>query len=181
MRQLAEGFNCPRSSAVGRYFDAAAALLGLADCNHHEAQAPMALEAAIAPACERVLPYRIAEAAGDQPMEIDLRPAVLELIGRLDADEPVGELAAAFHNTMAAALAETAARAAKAAGLDTVALSGGVFANRYLSMRMAELLVMDYELKLMAHRRVPPNDGGLALGQAAVAAARMAGIKSKVA
>ncbi|MDD4888905.1 MAG: carbamoyltransferase HypF [Phycisphaerae bacterium] len=193
LRQLAENFNCPASSAVGRYFDAAAAILGLAAYNHFEAQAPIALEAAIEPGVSDVLPFEIrnedcqSERAGPSSapplqcprFEIDLRPTVLLLTERTLAGDPVGMLAAAFHNTIAAALAAAAERASESTGLRTVAASGGVFCNRYLTLELSRLL-RDRGLELLLHRTVPANDGGLALGQAAVAAARLANVKSEV-
>jgi hydrogenase maturation protein HypF len=122
-----------------------------------------------------------AMAPGNREFEIDLRPTVLELIGRVEAGEEVGRLAAAFHNTIAAALADGAKWVAEWSGVRTVAASGGVFCNRYLTTRLADLLSADGSLELLTHRQVPPNDGGLALGQAAVAAARaaqLAGVES---
>ena len=207
LRQLAEQINCPASSALGRYFDAAAAILGGAQVNRCEAEAPIALEAAIEPDCNETLSFTISRqpSLGGMPamavlsqacaaphsedmaakyaamspsntnLEIDLRPTVLELIGRVDAGEPTGRLAAAFHNTIAAALAEAAKRVAEWSGVRTMAASGGVFCNRYLAARLARLLSADGNLELLTHRQVPANDGGLALGQAAVAAARLKG------
>jgi hydrogenase maturation protein HypF len=110
--------------------------------------------------------------------EIDLRPTALALIERVEAGQPAGRLAAAFHNTIAAALAAAAERASELTGLRTVAASGGVFCNRYLTLRLADLLVAERGFELLTHRQVPANDGGLALGQAVVAAARLAGFTS---
>jgi hydrogenase maturation protein HypF len=186
LQLLGERINCPASSALGRYFDAAAAILGVGAFNHFEAQAPIALEAAIAPGCDETLPFKISPQDGastNLSFEIDLRPTVLELIARVDAGEEIARLAAAFHNTIAAALAEAAKLAADRTGVRVVAARGGVFCNRYLTTRLAGLLAADGNLELLTHRQVPTNDGGLALGQAAVAAAhaaQLAGIESPI-
>jgi len=84
----------------------------------------------------------------------------------------VDELARAFHETVATILAEAAGEAARARGLNRVVLSGGCFANRLLTERVTELLEAA-GLEVFAHRQVPPGDGGIALGQAVVAAERV--------
>ncbi|NOX56336.1 MAG: hypothetical protein GXP27_18205 [Planctomycetes bacterium] len=111
-------------------------------------------------------------------IEWDTRPLLAELLEGLEQGVPVETLAWEFHGAVADALAAMAHRASQQTGLATVGLSGGVFCNALLT----QLVVTRLErlgLKVLIHRQVPPNDGGLALGQAAVAAARRGAGSSK--
>jgi hydrogenase maturation protein HypF len=153
---------------VGRYFDAAASLLGVCDFNHYEAQAPMALETLAHGNC-RELPsaslYRLHQGM------LDMTP----LLGALildDVDPAYG--ADLFHQQLARGLAEMAIIQAMHNQIDIVALSGGVFCNSLLTKRVTELL-RRANLQVYIHQQVPANDGGLAYGQAAVASARIGG------
>ena len=109
-------------------------------------------------------------ALGDGEMfEIDYRP----MVEALTADpSPVGVISTKFHNTVTAMLAAGARRAREITSIGVVALSGGCLANRYLRRRLAELLRAD-GFEVLTHRRIPCNDGGVALGQAVAAAARL--------
>jgi len=167
MNMLAAKANCPPSSALGRWFDAAAGLCGLAKSNAYEGQAPMMLETAIAPRVEDEYPFELA----GWPLVADLRPAVRAMVNDLLAGTARGVVAARFHNTIASALAGAAQRACQATGLATAVLTGGCFANIYLSRRLAGLLERS-GLEVLEHRRTPCNDGAISLGQAVVAAAR---------
>ncbi len=171
LQLLRTGLNSPPSSSLGRWFDAAAALCGLAAANRYQGQAPMLLESAAAAGVEEAYEFRL-EAGG--PFQIDLRPAVVQLADELVGGAEVGVVSAKFHNTVAAFLLAAARRAREATGLAVAALSGGCFANRYLTARLVGLLEAD-GFEVLTHRRVPTNDGGVALGQAVVAAARSAG------
>jgi len=168
---LAHGSNCVMSSAAGRMFDGVAALLGVCRRNRFEAEAPIALEAAA---------YGF-ESSDTKPMfeirtgrieRIDYSPLVLHLARQGLAGQPVGELAALFHDQFAEGLATMALRAMRANNVQTVALSGGVFCNQRLTRRLSRRLEDD-GARVLTHSVVPANDGGLALGQAAVAAARL--------
>ena len=159
----------PLSSSLGRWFDAVAGLCGVAAANRFEGQAPMLLESALTAGVEGAYEFRI-ESEG--PFEIDLRPMVVQLADALAGGAAVGEVSAKFHNTVAAMLAAAAIRAREATGLSTVALSGGCFANRYLTGRLVRQLE-SAKFDVLTHRNVPTNDGGVALGQAMVAAARI--------
>jgi len=172
---LRTGARCTSSSAAGRCFDAAAALLGLCDTNHYRAQAPMALEAAAAtvPETDRDAcagDWVIAPATEAQPARI-----VLDGLFRamLDRGATVAARAARFHDALADALAAAAHQAAQGHGLNDVVLGGGVFANARFTARLERRL---HEAGLTVHSpvRFPPGDGALALGQAAIAAARLA-------
>jgi hydrogenase maturation protein HypF len=163
--------NCPQSSSLGRWFDAAAALTGIARANRFEGQAPMMLEAAIAPGVEDAYPFAIDDRP--TPMLIDLRPTVLALADDAASGTAPGKLAAKFHNTAAAFLHAAALLARDRTGLDVLALSGGCFMNRCLLARLVRLLQAD-GFTVLTHRTVPTNDACIALGQAVSAAARIA-------
>ena len=163
--------NCPQSSSLGRWFDAAAALAGIACANRFEGQAPMMLEAAIAPGVEDTYPFAIDDQS--TPMLIDLRPTVLALADDAASGTAPAELAAKFHNTVAAFLHAAASLARDRTGLGVLALSGGCFMNRYLLARLVRLLQAD-AFTVLTHRTVPTNDACIALGQAVSAAARIA-------
>lgn len=161
----------PRASSTGRLFDAVAALLGLhAERTTFEAQAPMALEALAATvAADRGYPMPLG--AGPLPRFV-LAPMWEALLNDLRAGVSAAMVAARFHEGLAQGLASAAyqLRAGRPA-LQDVALSGGVWQNAILCERVAALLTSD-GWRVLLHRRTPSNDGGIALGQAAIAAAR---------
>ena len=162
-----------RTTSAGRLFDAVAALLGLRAKVSYEAQAAIELEAvAAAVAVEDApdYPMAAAAAAGEGPVVLDPAPLVARIVAERDRGTPVAEVAAGFHAGLGRAVAETAAALARSAGLSTVALSGGVFQNARLTGAVAARLA-ESGLEVLVHRRIPPNDGGISLGQAAVAAA----------
>jgi len=160
------------TSSLGRLFDGVAFLLGLCDRNRYEAEAAMTLEAAAA-RCAEAAPFewRLMEGA-DGATAMDFQPMLTDILKGIEAGRPVAELARAFHETVAVMLAACARRTAERRGLNRVMLTGGCFANRLLLSRLWALL-RDDELDVYIHRSVPPGDGGLALGQAVAAAARL--------
>lgn len=167
----------PITSSLGRLFDAAAFLLGLCGENHHEAQAAMALEAA-ARSAEAAEPLAfMVETRDDHPvgsgphLEWDVRPMIRQLVAGVQAGRDRGDLARAFHETAASALAEAASRIACECSVSRVALSGGCFANRLLLASLARRL-QAMGMQVYTHRIVPTGDGGVSLGQAVCAASR---------
>lgn len=161
---LARGFNCPPTSSAGRLFDAAAGLLGVRRRCAYEGQAAMLLEGLAArhgPAAPLAGGWRVG-ADG----VLDLRPLLAELAHLPAAAAEFG--AALFHATLAAALADWVAAIAPAQGLRTVVGAGGCFLNRLLCAALRENLARR-ELTFVAARALPPNDGGLSLGQAWIA------------
>jgi hydrogenase maturation protein HypF len=165
------GFNAPLTSSAGRLFDAVAALLGLCDVVDFEAQAAVRLEAVADPAVREKYPFEIS--FREQPWVLNFGPMLRQLWEDKQAGVPVSVIAAKFHNTMAGAVVQTCRFIRGQRDLRTVALSGGVFQNELLLKRVVEGLQQNF-FTVYTNTRVPPNDGGLALGQAAVAAARMA-------
>ena len=166
--QLEAGTNCPQTSSLGRLFDAVAAMCGLAEANRFEGQAPMLLEGAAADDVAEEYPFVL---TGTDPFEIDYRPTVRAIVEDLRDGAPTSVVSAKFHNTVAAFLFAATRRAVEVTGLSTVALSGGCFANRYLRRRLKRLLAAE-GLAVLMHQNIPCNDGGVALGQAVVAAHR---------
>ncbi|HVL97607.1 MAG TPA: carbamoyltransferase HypF [Solirubrobacteraceae bacterium] len=156
--------NAPPSSGAGRLLDAVAALLGVREVISYEGQAAIELEQLAGDAEARAYPCRV---AGGVIRGSDLVRAAHD---DLRGGRPAAAIAAAVHEGLAAAFA--AACAAAATPGDTVALSGGCLQNRRLARSLRRRLEAA-GFRVLTHRRLPPNDGGIAYGQAAVAAARM--------
>jgi hydrogenase maturation protein HypF len=167
--QIARSINTVATSSLGRVFDAVAAMVGLGTANRFEAQLPMALEAAADPACGDEYPFDLM-ADNEQGWLVDLRPMLRAMAADIRGEKKIGRIAAAFHNSLAAAFLALARRARQHYNLDAVALSGGVFCNRLLANRLIGLLKTD-GFRVLWKQQVPVNDGGIALGQAAIAAA----------
>ena len=175
-RQLERGVHCVPTSSMGRLFDAVSSLLGVRHTASYEAQAAMELEH-LATGCmadddgaDRVPRYRFAP-AGD---EIDAAPVLRAMVDDMRRGDATGAIAAGFHVAVAELIAEVADRLRDTTGIERVALSGGVFQN-VLLLRLARAALAARDLQVLTHRLVPPNDGGLALGQMAVAGWRRDG------
>lgn len=161
-RMLEAGFNAPQTSSCGRWFDAAAGLLGVKDAVAFEGQAAMLLEG-LADRHGKVDALEDGFVIGASGV-LDLTPLLAWLADVRD----VGYAAARFHATLAAALAQWVVGAAGESGLRRVALGGGCFLNRILAAALRTRLEAA-GLEVLEARQVPPNDGGLSLGQAWVA------------
>jgi len=170
-RQLERGVGCATTSSAGRLFDAVASLLGVRQVATYEAQAAMALEELAVQGAAVPAPYRCALDARDGVLELDPRSVLAALVRDRRAGVVAAASAAGFHRALADGLVEMAALAAARDGCSTVGLTGGVFQNAVLARAVGAGLA-DRGLRVLTHRVVPPNDGGLALGQAAVVAAR---------
>jgi hydrogenase maturation protein HypF len=173
---LARGLNAPLASSCGRLFDAVAAALGLAfERQAYEGEAAMRLEAVADPrALEEPddLAYAFAaEPAPDGPLFLDARPLWEAILRDLATGVPAGVISARFHGGLARTFAELAHSLHRRYPFEAVALSGGCFQNRVLLEQCARRL-RALGLRVLLHGRIPPNDGGLSIGQAAVAAAR---------
>ena len=152
---LERGINTPRTSSMGRFFDAVAALLGICPCSRYEGQAAARLEFAA-----REVPQPKPYPSGG----LDWTPMLDAILGNLDDGEDVRVIAARVHAT----LAETVVTIARKSGRDRVVLSGGCFQNALLTEMIYGTLVSE-SIEVLIHQRVPPNDGGLAVGQAFLA------------
>ena len=171
-QMLDRGIRCLETTSLGRLFDGFSALLGVRADSRYEGEGAVLLEAAADPVASGRLPFDLLEADG--LLRIDWRPAVAAALQARAAGVSAAVLATRFHRGLAAAVVALAERVAAETGLRTVALSGGCFLNRMLSELVASGLDAA-GLEMVRHRRVPPSDGGLSLGQAAVAAARGGG------
>jgi hydrogenase maturation protein HypF len=180
LRQMLEkNVNSPLTSSAGRLFDAVASLTGLRQTIAFEGQAAMELEFSITrDAPQEGYSFRIAGrhpgAERDETSEaksgtelwfVDWEPMIRAILRDLEQNVPVGVISARFHYTLADVILE----AARLAGEERVVLTGGCFQNKFLTERALERLEAS-GFRPYWHQRVPPNDGGIALGQAAVAA-----------
>jgi len=172
MQQITQRLNAPLASSLGRLFDAAAAVLGVRVANRYEGQAAMELEALAGTRRAQPLPFPM-EPAPDGTWVLDPVPLLVALGEQRTSSIGVPELAARFHESIAAAADVLAARLAADASLDTVALGGGCFQNaRLLASLRARLEARG--LRVLVPRQLSPNDGAVSYGQAAVAAAQLA-------
>ncbi len=171
-RQVARRLNTPLTTSMGRLFDAVSAFLGVCREVTYEAQAAIELEQVAAPMGPSLpYPFALEKERGGTPSRwvVRLAPLFAALVEAARAGTPVPAMAWRFHLTVAAMVTEVCRRIRADTGLTTVALSGGVFQNR----RLLRLLIPRLEgagFTLLMHRHVPCNDGGIALGQIALAA-----------
>ncbi|MGH2732434.1 MAG: carbamoyltransferase HypF [Actinomycetota bacterium] len=166
-----KGLNSLPTTSAGRLFDAAAALAGLRSRVNYEGQAAVELEQAADPADTASFPCGVARVG--ETFVIDGVELIRWIAEDLKRGEALPRIAAAFHNGFAKALVQTCMLVREVTGLGEVALSGGTFQNLLLAERVtAGLEAAGFTVH--RHRKVPPNDGGISLGQAAIAAARMA-------
>jgi len=167
---LAHGINTVETSSCGRLFDAVASLIGLRQETNFEGQAAIQLETIAAEGVAESYPLAIE--SGD----VDFRRAIEHIVAEVRAGVPPPVIAARFHNAVAEAVVEVCRRMRVDEKLNRVCLSGGTFQNmRLLARTLAGLRKLEFEV--FTHAQVPPNDGGIALGQAAIAieALRMKG------
>jgi hydrogenase maturation protein HypF len=172
LQMARSGLHSPLTSSVGRLFDAVAAILGVRDRVSYEGQAAIELEQR-ADAAETAA-YSAAFIAAEDGFEIDGADLVRAVVADLRAGVRPAVIAARFHNGVAAAIQRGCRAVRERSGLSTVALSGGVFQNVLLLGRAIDLLEAD-GFRVLRHRQVPPNDGGISLGQAVVAGHLRAG------
>jgi hydrogenase maturation protein HypF len=164
---LERGVNSPRTSSAGRLFDAVSALLGIRYVNAFEGQGAMELEFQLSGGVsDEALPFHIQAADGEDEPDfiVDWARAIESLIKERDDGGPNWLMSAKFHN----GLAQTINEIAEHAMMERVVLSGGCFQNRYLTERAIEVILGSGRTPYW-HQRIPPNDGGIALGQIAAA------------
>lgn len=184
---IERGINSPRTSSMGRLFDAAAAILGICDQATYEGEPAIELEAAAWHALDSECTYPTDNMASFSVTEssrpddchvLNSRPLIKALLEGTRAGVPAGRLALDFHVTIAHASARIASEICAREGLDTVALSGGVFMNRLLLQLLTREL-KSRGLTVLVPHSVPVNDGCIAYGQAAIARAHLAQIASQ--
>jgi hydrogenase maturation protein HypF len=172
MQMLRRGTNCPRTSSLGRLFDAISALVGLSPASGvitFEGQAAMALEYASSPLLKGeglgVRAYRIPiQKKKDGQLLADWEPMIRDLLADLSAGDSPAQISFRFHN----ALAEMAVSIAESAGLKEIILSGGCFQNALL-LRQTYSRLTEAGYQVFLPRQIPPGDGGIALGQIFIA------------
>ncbi len=168
-RQFERGLRCVPTSSMGRLFDAVASLLDLRHSVSFEAQAALELEALAAAHRGPAPTYRFGTDGG----RVDAAPVVAAIADDSRAGRSPGSIALGFHRAVATMITTEARRLAEVTGIGRVALSGGVFQN-VLLVGLARDRLTTAGLEVLTHRVVPPNDGGLSLGQAVVVASRVA-------
>ncbi|MBS1250714.1 MAG: Carbamoyltransferase HypF [Chloroflexi bacterium] len=166
-RQLEEKVNTPLTSSMGRLFDAVSALVGVRQIIDYEAQAAIELEALVDPNEEESYSFPL-QASGT----IGLAAAFEAILTDLEQDTPIPVISARFHNGLAKMVLDVSQKVRAEQDINTVALSGGVWQNITLLERTVPLL-RAAGFTVLTHQKVPPNDGGLALGQAVIGSANL--------
>jgi hydrogenase maturation protein HypF len=165
--------NSPMTSSIGRLFDAVASLIGLADTVNYEGQAAMRLEwlaeSAIDP---QPYPYEVSQPLPEGPYIVDTRPIILGIAQNIEAGLEGRYMTRRFHATLVRIISCICLKLRDRMGLSKVVLSGGTFMNSLLTLEVTDRLTRE-GFHVFRHRLVPPNDGGLCLGQLAIAASQM--------
>ena len=174
-RMMAARVNCPLTSSCGRLFDAVSALLGVRGVVNYEGQAAIELEMLAAAGVDDVYDW---SRPSSYPIIIDPAPVLRGVVSDLRRDVDRAVISAKFHNTIAEIIVGVSQAARERAGINRVALSGGVFQNMYLLGRTLDGLDSQ-GFEALIHHRVPTNDGGIALGQAVIANARLSRRKER--
>lgn len=175
-RQLDRGLNCQTTSSMGRLFDAVAALVGLASSVTYEAEAAVKLESLATGAPwpgVAIAPYAIVAAEDDAPLVIDWRDTVAAVVAAVRRALPPQEIAAGFHAVTVRMIVDTCTTLRSRGAGSVVGLTGGVFQNALLVERALDAL-HTAGFEVFTHHAVPPNDGGLALGQAMLGRSHLA-------
>ncbi len=176
LRMMEQGVNSPLTSSCGRLFDAVAALIGIRQEVNYEAQAAIELEMAMT-SSETVSPeediaYSMKLVSAGDHWIIGTRPLFESLLDDLGRNVPAGAISRRFHNGLVEVFVELATLLRKKTALNRVCLSGGTFNNIYLSKRL-EARLSEIGFEVFTQKEVPSGDGGLSLGQAVVAAAKL--------
>jgi hydrogenase maturation protein HypF len=180
-RMIDRRFNSPMTSSAGRLFDAVASLAGIRDAVNYEGQAAMQLEwlaTGIEP--DGCYPFDIGQAGDAAPTEsslvIDTRPMIRAIAKDADAGIAPSRIARRFQTTLNEIICSVCDEVRNSCGVDDIVLSGGVFMNALLSSEATDRLTLE-NFRVYRHRLVPPNDGGLSLGQVAIAASQLTSAK----
>jgi len=159
------GINSPLTSSCGRLFDAVAAICGISHQQDYEAQAAMQLEALI----EKDWLIEIDPITMNEDKTIRFEDAIKGIVDSIGKKFPIGIISAVFHNTVSESIIGAVKNIRENYHINTVALSGGCFQNRYLLQRTIRRLTED-KFRVLTHKKVPANDGGISLGQLAIGA-----------
>jgi len=164
IRMIDKKINCPLTSGAGRLFDCVASLLDLVQVATFQAEGPMRLEAIVRQDCTESYPFQFNET-------ICFDDTIRNIVDDIKSGREVSTISAKFHNTIILVIFEIANSIRLTKGLNKVVLSGGVFQNKYLLEGAIEILQKN-NFEIYSHSSVPANDGGIALGQIAVASKR---------
>lgn len=164
IKSIENKINCPFTSGSGRLFDAVSAILGLCGQSTFEAEAPMRLENIADKNETRVYSYKLSQV-------IEFSKMFSEIIDDIKQNLSQGIISAKFHNTVSKAIVEGVKMIGEETGLNKVVLSGGTFQNRYL-LEQTELRLENVGFEVFCNCSIPCNDGGISLGQLAIAAKR---------
>jgi hydrogenase maturation protein HypF len=165
--------NCPETSSAGRLFDAVSALTGVCPVASYHAEPPMRLESVANPGCDEVYPFAF------QKDIISFKPTFRGIITDLSNGMDTGLISAKFHNTIINVMMKVVSEINTKTGLKKVALSGGTFQNKIL-LEHAENHLQEAGYEAYSHVLVPSNDGGIALGQLAIAAKKRSIDKAEI-
>jgi hydrogenase maturation protein HypF len=167
-QMMERGLNSPVTSSFGRLFDAVSALLGIRGEAIYEGQAAIELEM-LAQSTDKFYPFAITD---ETPALLDVRPAIEAVVDELKQGVPNPLIAGRFQRTVAEMITAVCRQIQHQTGLKRVALSGGVFQNRLLLEQTMPLL-RNEGFQVYTNHQVPPNDGGISLGQAVIAGAKL--------
>ena len=162
---ISRGINSFLTSSCGRLFDAVSSIIGVRQDVTFEGQAAITLEMIAEPDVTDVYPFLIEEC---EPAQVDLRPMIYRIVNDVRSSEPIGSIAARFHNTVARVILNVSLRIRETEGLNRICLSGGTFQNQLLLARALTQL-REHRFEVFLHSSVPANDGGISLGQAVIA------------
>lgn len=163
LKMMEKGINTPYTSSAGRLFDAVASLLGVCDVSTHQAEAPVKLEQLASDEHQSRYSVLIEEEV------ISMRPVLKGILEDLNAGVSAGDLSARFHNTLSWLLLEKAKLYRLQTGVEKVVISGGCFQNKRLTEQLQRMFAKE-NIPLYVPGRIPCNDGGIAVGQLAIAA-----------
>jgi hydrogenase maturation protein HypF len=166
LKLIQSGFNSPLTSSMGRLFDAVSALLGVCEESTYEGQAAMELEMTVDNRTEEYYDFLYQEEG--ESCSINPSPLLKGICADIKAGKPAGYMSTKFHNSIAVMIVAVCLRLKERYRLDQVALSGGCFQNGHLLSRSISKL-SEAGFAVLRHQQVPPNDGGIALGQALIA------------
>ncbi len=165
-KQIDTGFNSPVTTSMGRFFDAVSSILELTHVSSYEGEAAIHLEMIAKQSCREE--YNLRFIKGKNTLLIDDFFIFRQILQDLENGIPSGNISAKFHNSLARVIVSTCLKQSEKSGVDTVALSGGVFQNNLLFSKTSRLLKKHY-FKVYSNFKVPVNDGGISLGQAYIA------------
>lgn len=164
LKMIDRKINCPLTSGAGRLLDAVAALLGLVSISSFQAEGPMRLESLVTGDSDKSYPFTSGVTIGFDEMILGIVSDVINNVDKVT-------IATKLHNTIIMTIFNTVNSISFSEGIKKVVLSGGVFQNKYLLTRTTELLQKN-NFEVYSHATIPTNDGGIALGQLAVASKR---------